>query len=327
MKKRWLGLLVLAATGMAGAWLLVRRPLVDPPPEPTMPPPAPAGGASADDLAAARARQVKLEQELAAARHELTELRKQTPAAPPAAEAPAPREPGQPARLIEAFASALESPDMQEMMNVQVRMQLDQTYGEFLGGMALNEEETNRLKDLLAARNLSVMSHGLKHLRGEGSGDDDVAGDVESYNARIRELLGDDGYALFERYEQTQPERMQVDQFKSRLPGDLALDWETQDRLIGALADARLSMPDISGVVEAADGAMAPTPEMFTRSVEYIDALNQRYLEEAAGILDPAQYEAFRQSVEQQAAMQRAGLRMAEAILGGGGEGQDAPEQ
>ena len=50
--------------------------------------------------------------------------------------------------------------------------------------------------------------------------------------------------------------------------------------------------------------------------VEYMESINELYLDEAAAILNQEQFAAFQESLEQYATMQRAGLKMAEAMFG-----------
>ncbi len=94
----------------------------------------PAPAAPSPDLEAAEKQKQALELELAKARRELTGLRMHaasktaTPAATNAAPEP-------PESFMASLASMMDSPDMQEVMQVQARMALEQTHGESVRGV------------------------------------------------------------------------------------------------------------------------------------------------------------------------------------------------
>ena len=223
------------------------------------------------------------------------------------------------------LGSMMDSPDMQEVMQVQARMALEQTHGEFVRGVDLDPDARDAFKDLLAERQMSMMSIGLNMWK-EGKtpeGDASPKEIIDAFNEQIHETLGDENYALFERFEETQPERMQVDMFRERLRGDQELDWETQDRLIEAMANARLNAPKNPEFEALQSGSTMPNAEMMSEVVAHMEGISQLYLDEAAAILNPEQFTAFEESVEQYAVMQKAGVKMAEAMFGKSEEAAD----
>ena len=294
-----------------------------PPPEGALTQAARPGLAPAPpELEAVEAQKQALELELARARSELTGLRMKS-LEDSEAIAETHSTPDKPESFMGALASMMDSPDMKDMLAVQSRMALDKSHGEFLRGTDLTPEDQDAFKDLLFERQMAMMSTGLRMWKdGEVQvpvGDESPMAAMDAFNQQMQELLGDEDYKLFERFEQTQQERMQVDMFKERLRGDMAIDWETQDRLIGAMADARLNAPKSAAYESMGksmeNGTTFPIAETMSRAVEHMEGINELYLEEAAAILNAEQYAAFEESLEQYAGMQRASFKMAEAMF------------
>lgn len=122
-----------------------------------------------------------------------------------------------------------------------------------------------------------------------------------------------DNYDVYKQYEQTQPERMQINLFKSGLPEAQALNEEQEGQLIRAMYEERQSiMPDVK-----TGGATSPGKlNMMADQAQKMDHLQERYTQRAVDILTPEQLGQFKQHQEQQKAMRKVGQEMAKQMFG-----------
>jgi hypothetical protein len=133
------------------------------------------------------------------------------------------------------------------------------------------------------------------------------------YDKKTQDLLGPQNYPMFQQYEQTQPERMQVQMFKGTLSGENALTDQQEDDLIAALYQERNALPASSLLNHRED--MPPDPSWFTderiaETLKEIEQLHQQYNQAAAAVLTPAQLEQFAKFLDQWRTMTAAGLKL-----------------
>jgi len=123
------------------------------------------------------------------------------------------------------FMAMMDSPEVQQLMNLRARGALDGRYAALFKSLGLPPEQLERFQQLLldkqnTARDTftAMRSQGLTPSRETG---DQMRALIQNANAeidnQIRAELGDAVFAQYQAYEQTQPQRALVDRVQQRL--------------------------------------------------------------------------------------------------------------
>ncbi len=264
------------------------------------------------------------DEERAAYEQQITQLQKQLEAATtgqeqadddakqkPAAEAP-----------MGNLAEMLKAPGMKDAMRAQQKGTLDLTYASLYSYLKLPPQKLEALKGLLLDRQMAFMDIGLDVMNASLSAEEKQAKAEaaerlkKEYDAKLHELLGEENVELFERYEETQPERSQLLFFKQALAGTEPLTEEQEHDLITAMHEERVNYSFSTGSESpSGGGADVSTEEGIARHMEDLAGLQERYAARAAEVLTETQLEQFRASQERQRSMHEMGLRMASRML------------
>lgn len=227
------------------------------------------------------------------------------------------------------MATLLNNPDFVRAMALQQKAALDGRYADLFRRLKLSPDQVNRLKDLLVERQsvgLDVMAVAREQgLDGRNSRDQlrTLMQEGEAaVNGEIQSLLGAEGYAAYQSYEQTQPQRNVVDQLQTRLSYSAAPLSEGQsDQLVRILAATSPASGNRGGgglgalnVVAAAGRGGAGIAQVAGMAVGATAAVTDASVAQAQAVLAPAQVEALKQiQAEQQAQRQ-----LSEALRNGG---------
>ena len=122
------------------------------------------------------------------------------------------------------MAAIMDRPEMQRLRTLQQRAALDTRFAPLFKSLNLAPEKLSQFKNLLAERE-STMQDVMMAARDQGV---DPRSDPEGFrklvtaaqaeiNSQLKSVLGDDGYAQYEQYAQTQPQRATVDQLRTSL--------------------------------------------------------------------------------------------------------------
>jgi len=132
----------------------------------------------------------------------------------------------------------------------------------------------------------------------------------------IRELLGENDYAYYEQFENTQMERTQVEMLRQNLPPERLPTWEQENDLILAMYEERTEFVfDVPELEHPGLGVSGMNEEQIQSHLDEMDRLHEQYLVRAATILDEETLEAFSNSLQQWLTMQEMSLRMAAKLL------------
>jgi len=238
--------------------------------------------------------------------------------------APAPESP------MKDIASIMKNPGMKEMIRAQQKGQLEMMYGPLLKCLQLSDADLEKFKNLLLDRQMALVDSSMEMMNSAATPEekkaaaDRIKDMTAAYDAQAKELLGDDNYAIYKSFEETQAERMQVTMFKGSLTGADQLSVEQEDSLIRAMHDERSNFKsEIPGFGDKQTPDPSQfTPERITQILEESARLQEQYVAKAATILTPSQLEQFKANQKQQQAMQEMGMKMAAKMFG---QGQPAP--
>jgi len=222
------------------------------------------------------------------------------------------------------IAKMMKNPGMKDMIRAQQKGQLDMMYGSLFKCLQLSDAELENFKSVLLDKQMALVESSVDMMSGSATPEEKKAAadkmkeTTAAYDAQLKALLGDDNYTVFQSYEATQAERMQVTMFKGSLSAGDQMTDEQEDSLIRSMHEARtgftFSVPELADQ-KAADPSMF-TPERIAKMLEESAKLQEQYVAKAAEILTPSQLELFRANQKQQQAMQEMGMNMAAKMFG-----------
>lgn len=151
---------------------------------------------------------------------------------------------GNPAVQINALRDLMAKPEVQALLSLQQKAAVEARYAALFKSLNLTPEQAERLKTILADRQ-TTMQDVMSAAREQGL---DPRNDRDAYqklmevarndiNNSIKSVIGESGFAQFENYEQTLPQRNVVNQLKQRLADtDTPLTAAQADQLVQILA-------------------------------------------------------------------------------------------
>ena len=241
------------------------------------------------------------------------------PEAPPSPELAQPSG-GSASNFLSGMAAMMKDPQMKEMIRAQQKMALDRMYGALFKQLNWPAADVDRLKSLLLERQMALAEVGMSMMG--GSAEDRKQAVEESktiksdYDKKIQDFLGAEGYQVFQDYDNTVGERMQVQMFKDSLPADTALSEQQESDLINMMYEERKASPPSSLVNNNTADPSQLTEANIADALKQMEEVQKRCATRAAEILTPAQLEQFTNWQQQWSAMQAAGLRMASQMFG-----------
>lgn len=189
----------------------------------------------------------------------------------------------------------MDNPEAQRLMAVQQKGALDARYGALFRQLNLPPDQLARLKDLLVEKRTAAVDV-LAAARSQGMNQrenraelrqlvQETQGEIDD---SIRALLGDSGFARYQNFEQTQPQRAVATRLEQRLSySGIPLSPQQSEQLVQALASASGAQSTAGSPPFGMPGSVPLTDEM---------------LASAAAVLNPTQLQALRQLQEEQQA-------------------------
>lgn len=226
-----------------------------------------------------------------------------------------------PAMLMAGIAQMLKNPAMKSMIRGQQKVALDMQYGQLFQCLDLPPQKMEALKEILLDRQMAFMDGGISMIAPGTSDEDrrvkaeDLARIKTEYDQKVTDLIGTENASLYTQYEETQPERMQVQMFKQGLSGADALTEQQEHELIRGMYEERQAL----GAESMGPGGMpqggALDEVAMQKAAEQMARLDERYTQRAEAVLSPTQMEQFRKNRQQQRAMQQMGIKFATQIM------------
>jgi len=209
------------------------------------------------------------------------------------------------------LSTLLENPEFNKLWTDQQKARINSTYGALFKSLNLTPEQTAQFQNLLAEKQMSMLdvlsAAGAEGITGRAQIGSLIQQAGSAIDSQIQALLGPDGYSQYTNYQQTMPQRNQVNQLQTLLVTSGATplqDYQTQ-QLTQILAEnsaatssgQRTGGGGFFGAIGAL-GGLFPTP--VTGPTITTNAVAQ-----AASVLTPAQLQVLQQMQQQQAAQQQ----------------------
>lgn len=224
--------------------------------------------------------------------------------------------------LMKNIAGMMDSPEMKEAIRLQQKSAMEMMYGSLFSYLDIKGEDRSALEELLLDKQMAMMEKSLQGMNGSLSGGDrkEQAEQIrqirQEYDGKIKAFLGEEDYEVFEEYEQTQPERVQLLQFKQTLSAGNTLSQEQEHELILAMNDARTNFPFSVNMASIESDPALLTEASAEQLISDLSALNEIYKKRSERVLNETQQKAYAAFLEQQLVMQRVGLKMAQNMFG-----------
>lgn len=207
------------------------------------------------------------------------------------------------------LANLIKNPQTRELLRTQQKTLIDQIYS----ALAVPTNKYVALKELLLDRQVAMTEPSLAAMNGtaaeRAAATTNVLTIKASYDGKIKDLLGAQDYQIFQDYEKSLPERLQVLSFQSTSPVDSKLTVDQENRLASAMYAERQAMPDLSALSKQAFGSSILNSNKMVELQAQMEELEQGYLRRAATILTPDQLERFKEWQEQAAAARAATVK------------------
>jgi hypothetical protein len=229
------------------------------------------------------------------------------------------------------FGEMFKNPEMKELIKTQQKTvfsgMIDKNYASLFSALNLTPQQSASLKDLImkktmvdAETGMSMMSSDLDATQRADAVKQSKA-DKDAINEEIKQALGQDGYAQFQTYEKSIPERMALSTFKDQqAAGATPLNADQESQLVQALTEERQNFKFTTDFYDQSkltdDLASNFTEEKLTQFQREREQLDQNYLSRASNILSPDQLGPFEKFLSDQGKMQNAAMKMAAQMFG-----------
>lgn len=222
------------------------------------------------------------------------------------------------------IAAMMKAPGMKQVIRAQQKATMDISYGSLFKFLSLPPEELDKFKELLGDKQMGLMDAGLELMNASITPEErkkkaqEITKLSEEHDKKIKEMLGEDNFQVYKEYENTQPERMQVNLFKQTLSAGDQLNEEAEHQLIRSMYEERTKFPfSVKMDKQENFDPSIFSEEVMAQHMAELARLQEKYLARASAVLTPVQLEQFRQNQKQQMAMQEMGMKMAMQMFGG----------
>lgn len=223
-----------------------------------------------------------------------------------------------------ALSKMLQSPQMKELMKQQQTLAVDMQYGPLFDLLGLSPEEKENFRQLLAARTMGPAQLGLELMNPELTPERKKAITQQmeqmrkNSDASIQQFLNnDEDWKTFRNWEDTQPERSQLQMAGAAAFSSAPLSQEQEQSLISLMHEARSLVNKAATANDAVARYDVMSEEGIQRQMQRIDESNRYVLERAPQFLNQAQMEALAKMQEQWRIMSETGMKMSSAMFGG----------
>ena len=228
--------------------------------------------------------------------------------------------------MAEGLAKMMEDPKMRDAFKAQARMGIDMMYRDLFDLLDLKEPKKSQLEKLVSEKAATGMELGFSMMGAKKSPEeikklsDELMAKTRDYDAKIKDLLGEDDFTKLKRYEDSTNERMQLKTFSGMLASkNLEMDESTETRLMDAMYQERQKFPFANSFSSQQNTDMSRFSEDNIQKfgTEY-SQLNQNIVSRAGEILSPPQLEVFKESQTQMETMVKMHIEMAGKMFGSG---------
>jgi len=231
------------------------------------------------------------------------------------------------------FREMMERPEMQRLLAVQQKAGLDNRYSSLFKDLSLTPEQLDKFKDLLVEKRTAVMDvmsaarqQGINPRTDPEAFQKLVADAQAEIDGTIRATLGDAGFAQYENYEKTMPQRATVSQLEQRLSySSTPLTTQQTDQMISILATTSPARNNANGLPAPLTALGAGIATTFGGGAGGGSKITDATINQAMGVLAGPQIDALKQLQQEQQAQAALNATMRNRFQGGGATVPPAP--
>lgn len=217
----------------------------------------------------------------------------------------------------------MKDPAMKELMVAQQKASINTMYGSLFKDLNLSAEEQEKFVDMMVNSQSAALENADAFFGGDAASRTNLAATLgekqKILQEEMRAFLGEERFAQYQEYQGSIGERMQLDQFKSKLAGtDMALQEEQTKQLLQLMKEERTKVPPaFSGNDQEStkDFAKMMSGDVMEKQLKWQEDLNRRILDGSTEILSEDQLKQLKALQEQQINMQRLGIKMAKEMF------------
>jgi regulatory protein YycI of two-component signal transduction system YycFG len=224
----------------------------------------------------------------------------------------------------------MKDPAMREMVRGQQKAMMGLMYSGLYKDLNLPKEQQEKLAELLLDGQMRNIEAAQGMMDPENAASDPasakkaMADQKAESDEKIRALLGDEKFAVYEDYQKNVGERMQLNQLRGQLEeAKMPLQAEQEQQLLAILKDEKGRVPPVipdDAQQNPADLKNLMTSDSLEKQLAWMEDYNKRVLERAGAVLTPEQFKRYKEFQDQQASMQKLGLKMAKEMFGAEGK-------
>ena len=228
---------------------------------------------------------------------------------------------------MKGIAKMFKDPEMRKMMRGQQGVGVRMMYGDLAKELGLTPDEANQVMELLTDRQMDASATAMNAMDETGDPSQlaasaaDAQKVVADYEAKLKNILGEDRTKKLTDYERTLGDRMAIQQYSSSFSSaGVPLDETQKQGLLNVMKEERLKHPpgpldpgtkDVGAQMKA-----MRTGEGLDQALASQRDMNQRVLTRARTVLTPDQMAAFETAQKAQMEMQEMGIKMAKGMFG-----------
>lgn len=222
------------------------------------------------------------------------------------------------ATAVEHLLTVLINPELHELLRLRMLAKIEQDYGSLLSFFDYDAPSEDTLLALLLEKEWTAMQSGLLQMQTDldpelrANAVAALLADRDDLLMALYDFIGAEDYAVYEAYENTQPERMQVIRLRQLLTRQgIPLNPDQEHALILALNEERTALDDamLPGI-PGDNSDIPPLPgESLEADLQILSNHYQRVIVRAAAILSEDQMELFVAITATQHAAREAALR------------------
>jgi len=223
----------------------------------------------------------------------------------------------------------MKDPAMREVMRGQQKAMMGLMYSGLYKDLNLPKEQQEKLAELLLDGQMRNIEAAQGMMDPESAGSDPAAAkkamadQKKASDENIRALLGDEKFPAYEDYQKNVGERMQLNQLRGQLEeAKMPMQAEQEQQLLAILKEEKGRVPPVipdDAHQNPADLKSLMAGDSVEKQLAWLEDYNKRVLDRAGAVLTPEQFKRYKEFQDQQASMQKLGLKMAKEMFGAGG--------
>ena len=223
----------------------------------------------------------------------------------------------------------MKDPAMREMMRAQQKAMMGMMYSGLYKDLNLPKEQQEKLSELLLDGQMKNIEAAQGLMDPESATNNPAAAKQAAADQKkesedkIRALLGDEKFATYDDYQKNVGERMQINQLRGQLEeAKLPLQPGQEQQMLAILKEEKGLVPPVipqDAGQNPADLKNLLGGDALEKQLAWMEDFNKRVLERAGQVLTPEQLKKYTEFQDQQASMQKLGLKMAKEMFGAEG--------